>query len=495
MQCFLGLVCILGVCASEAADAETSIATLLRGGTIGTTGTTPEPMNFQEEEMIEGWKEDFAAALEKFYQSYFGDYGPARKYLNVVTSASPFVVQAASMAFWAYDLEYFEDRWGSDDWAGGWKVVQKYINTTSKSIAPGMDVVALFRRENECVLSFAGTTGLADWTTNLNIKSLQSLEECGLQNVHEGFFEDFVQFMLGDAWSDEMEPEILSKCGGRLSVTGHSQGGTLAEIFATCVNRVDNVTLPDLWRWGQLVHSGRMVSTRVTITGLYGVASPGCTVDYQLENALPGGVFPGVRFFNMDSESFDPVPWITVVLNFQHAKYQTIQLPNPFKGQTLVKHEGGTYDARWQPLTSAVMGKSISLDYHLGPEYLRRILAFTREVSLTVVAGQNFSEECLLGGMNPYVEVQVGEEENYFTTKVNAGLLDAAYWNESFVLTTYEPGTSIQLSAWNDCTKDFKMGSVVLPSAEFDPKGFAGWLSLDTGAELEILVQIEHSQF
>ena len=39
------------------------------------------------------------------------------------------------------------------------------------------------------------------------------------------------------------------------------------------------------------------------------------------------------------------------------------------------------------------------------------------------------------------------------------------------------------------------MGSAVLPSAEFDPQGFAGWLSLDTGAELEILVQIEHSQF
>ena len=231
------------------------------------------------------------------------------------------------------------------------------------------------------------------------------------------------------------------------------------------------------------------------IAGLYGVASPGCTVDYQLENALPGGIFPGVRFFNMDSESFDPVPWITVVLNFQHAKYQTIHRPNPFKGQDLVKHEGWTYDARWQPLTSAVFGKSISLDHHLGPEYLRRILAFTREVSVTIVAGQNFSQECLLGGMNPYIEVQVGEEEHYFTAKVNAGLLDAAYWNESFVLTTYEPGTSIQLSAWNDCTKDFKMGSAVLPSAEFDPQGFAGWLSLDTGAELEILVQIEHSQF
>ena len=224
-------------------------------------------MNFQEEEQIEGLMADFAAALERWYQSYFGLHGPVRKYLNVVTSSSPFVVQAASMAFWAYDLDYFEDRWGADDWAGGWKVAKKYINTTSKSLAPGLDVVALFRRQDECVLSFAGTTGLADWTTNLNIKSLQSLEECGLQKVHEGFFEDFVQFMLGDAWSEDMEPEIVSQCGGRLSVTGHSQGGALAEIFATCVNRVDNVTLPDLWRWGELVHAGRMVSTRVTVTG------------------------------------------------------------------------------------------------------------------------------------------------------------------------------------------------------------------------------------
>ena len=41
-------------------------------------------------------------------------------------------------------------------------MVQKYINTTSKSLAPGLDVVALFRRDDECMLSFAGTTGLAE---------------------------------------------------------------------------------------------------------------------------------------------------------------------------------------------------------------------------------------------------------------------------------------------------------------------------------------------
>ena len=44
-------------------------------------------------------------------------------------------------------------------------------------------------------------------------------------------------------------------------------------------------------------------------------------MDYQLEDPfVAGGVFPGVRLFNMDSEGFDPVPWITALVNFQHAK-------------------------------------------------------------------------------------------------------------------------------------------------------------------------------
>ena len=258
----LHLICVLGA-VSQSFDATSSLTSLR------STTSPADPMTYQEAEMIENLLTDFAAALEKLYQNLFGAYGPARKYLNVVTDSSPFAVQAASMSFWAYDLEYFEKTWGPKVWAGGWKVVKKYINTTSKSLAPGLDVVALFRRKDECVLSFAGTTGLADWSTNLNVKTLQSLEECGLQNVHEGFFEDFVQFMLGDTWSEEIEPEIQSECGGRLSVTGHSQGAVLAELFAACVNRVDAVTLPDLWRWGQLVHPGRRVSTRVTVTGDY----------------------------------------------------------------------------------------------------------------------------------------------------------------------------------------------------------------------------------
>ena len=40
----------------------------------------------------------------------------------------------------------------------------------------------------------------------------------------------------------------------------------------------NNLTLPDLWRWGKLVHKGRTVSTRVNVTDLHGYGGPGPTV-------------------------------------------------------------------------------------------------------------------------------------------------------------------------------------------------------------------------
>ena len=33
---------------------------------------------------------------------------------------------------------------------------------------PGHDVVALFAKDDKCAVSFSGTHGLADWSTNFN---------------------------------------------------------------------------------------------------------------------------------------------------------------------------------------------------------------------------------------------------------------------------------------------------------------------------------------
>ena len=52
----------------------------------------------------------------------------------------------------------------------------------------------------------------------------------------------------------------------------------LEAVFAACLNAAgNNLTLPDLWRFGKLVHAGRTVKTRVNVTDLHGIGGPGPT--------------------------------------------------------------------------------------------------------------------------------------------------------------------------------------------------------------------------
>ena len=164
-------------------------------------------------------------------------YIPARPYLNIITNSSPIQLQMAGIAAWAYDLEYFKMAY-PDGWAGGWKVVAEYINTTQSLLVDGHDVVALLAKGKNCAITFSGTHGLADWSTNLNIQQA-SLPQCGLFGVHEGFLEAFLQFMLNDDWSDSFEPYLAENCSEGIHVTGHSQGAAVAVAwpfleFVTC---------------------------------------------------------------------------------------------------------------------------------------------------------------------------------------------------------------------------------------------------------------------
>ena len=42
------------------------------------------------------------------------------------------------------------------------------VNDTESLVVPGHDVVALFAKDDKCAISFSGTHGLADWSTNFN---------------------------------------------------------------------------------------------------------------------------------------------------------------------------------------------------------------------------------------------------------------------------------------------------------------------------------------
>ena len=152
-------------------------------------------------------------------------YIPARPYLNIITNSSPVHLQMAGLAAFAYDLDYMKTMY-SAGWAGGWKVVAEYVNTTQSLMVDGHDVVVLAAKGKNCAISFSGTHGLADWSTNLNVGT-SNLPECGVYGVHEGFFEAFLQFMLNDAWTDSFEPYIAENCTEGVHVTGHSQGAAV----------------------------------------------------------------------------------------------------------------------------------------------------------------------------------------------------------------------------------------------------------------------------
>jgi hypothetical protein len=49
-----------------------------------------------------------------------------------------------------------------------WTCSIRKVNDTESLVVPGHDVVALFAKDNKCAISFSGTHGLADWSTNFN---------------------------------------------------------------------------------------------------------------------------------------------------------------------------------------------------------------------------------------------------------------------------------------------------------------------------------------
>lgn len=102
------------------------------------------------------------------------------------------------------------------------------------------DSIHLYQHEAslECVLAFEGSDmSLNDWTANLRLDTNQF---CGFPEVHHGLGDKLRHQTRSLPWFVHIETK-LPTCAN-VTVTGHSQGGALAELFAACVNRA---TVPD----------------------------------------------------------------------------------------------------------------------------------------------------------------------------------------------------------------------------------------------------------
>lgn len=413
-------------------------------------------------------------------------YIPARKYLDAVTGSSAFSVQMAGLASWCYDLDYFKSTW-PNGWAGGWELVAEYVNDTESLVVPGHDVVALFAKDNKCAISFSGTHGLADWSTNFNAKTKVSLPECGLFHAHEGFFEVFLQFLLNEAWTDEFEPYLENNCSGGIYTVGHSQGAAVAEIFAACINAAgETLTLPDLVRWGKLVHAGGVRNTNVEVSGIYTLAGPAPAWTVLTNKLDPNGIFQGVRYFNQDAWSFDPVPWMTYPMGMKHAKYAVVKLNDHPE-----EYAAHTDDAVNVPRFPSFVPEIFQ---HLPPSYMQRLMKGTRKATLKIQRAWALPDRTNAPFNNPkpdpYVVVDAKNRiwGEVYRTETKKAATDPT-WDESFVLEKYEPGDEVQVTVFDEqhpWGQDQKLGSVILK--KFEPQGFEGWRPLYHGAWLKVAI-------
>lgn len=414
----------------------------------------------------------------------------ARPYLNIITNSSPMQLVMGGVASWAYDIEYFKGAY-PEGWAGGWKVVAEYVNTTQSLMVDGHDVVVLMAKGSVCAVTFSGTHGLADWSTNFNLRT-SSLPQCGIYGVHEGFFENFLQFMLNDAWSEKFEPYLAENCT-EVHATGHSQGAAVAAVFAACMNGAGkNLTLPDLWRWGKLVHKGRTVSTRVNVTDLHGYGGPGVSQTQFWNYLAPDGVFPGYRFFNQDYMSFDPVPWLTYAFRLAHTKEAVVKMSDRPQ-----RWAAGTSESMFEPTTVSFVP---DIMIHLPAEYIRRIIMATRFVNVKVAYAQGLPERSarpLLGGKpSCYATVEAVNRKWAVTPRTSTKKNTASpTWGETMLLEEYEPGDELEMKLWDAVWPwgaDKALGRLKLQSQAFDPHGFEGWVPMDSGIRLKVSVVISY---
>ena len=138
---------------------------------------------------------------------------------------------------------------------------------------------------------------------------------------------------------------------------------------------------------------------------------------------------------------------------------------------------------------------------HLPPEYLRRIIMSSRSMFVKVGYAEGLptrsARPLVISKPNSYVTIEAANRKwsltPHTTTKKNTA---APAWGEKLHLKEYEPGDELEVKVWDAVWPygaDKTLGTLKMRSETFDPHGFEGVLTTESGIRLKVSVLVSYN--
>lgn len=279
-------------------------------------------------------KEEAASCPEQKYT-----VPPVQDYLDALQQATaddPFVAQMASITNRINNLLEEVSGWKLEKWwdVGATESKCSYIENVGiyrrSADVVDIDDIGTDAAENKsaCVLAFSSMDGgrWQDWKTNF-FKS-GKVSWCGFEGVHAGYVERASHFMDANSSKFPGFSGYIQKHCSKLVLTGHSMGGAIATLVASCASKQPLLAWPPL--------------------ALYTFGAPAVA-----KPQLNTSIFEGYRIYSKDNAVRDPIPPLSRMGwdNFEHPKLKPFKIKESgFSGHLSFKlREAGSVAAKGVP--------------------------------------------------------------------------------------------------------------------------------------------------
>jgi len=255
----------------------------------------------------------------------------------------------------------------------GW-TLQLHWDTGEERECRYVERVGIYTRDHTCALVFSslGAGGGAKMLKDGLDAFPTTTEWCGIDKVLSGYADRLNDFIWGSRFQ-EFKDFLRSEanCSGGVIGVGHSMGGALTALMATCANRFPE----KYWK----------------TDALYTFAAPAPTYKHQLVNALPEtfpvevgvqkpGCFKGFRVYSDDKTIVDPIPAVSTLFHFKHPKMREYKITAGADGNyTKEERACDSEHAATYPIWEIFSFKSgfLGMKLHPATVYVQRILALS----------------------------------------------------------------------------------------------------------------------